>query len=244
LFKPKKSLGQNFLQDENIVKKILSTTEINNQNIIEIGPGYGILTNYIINLKPKKLIIIEKDIELYSFLKKKFKNFKITILNEDIIDFNFPNKDKYKIISNLPYNISSKFIFQTLRLTKNISEIVCMIQSELAKKYNYSEGKMNKYKFLTQYCSKYKINFRVSRNVFYPKPNINSQVVKFTLNDRKINYRKLDYFLKFFFINKRKKIKSNKYFLNKIDLKYLNYRYEDLKYNDILKIYETFKFPI
>ena len=241
---PKKSLGQNFLKDENIVKKILSTTKINNQNIIEVGPGYGVLTKSIINFNPKNLIIIEKDNDLYKYLKKKFNNLKITILNEDITNYNFSNIKKFKIISNLPYNISSKFLFKNLRLSKNISEIICMIQSELAEKYNYSNGKMNKFKFLTQYCSKYEIKFNVSPNVFYPKPKVNSKVVKFLIKNQKINYKKLDYFLKYFFINKRKKIKSNKYFINKIDHKYINYRYEDLNYKQILKIYNCFKLPI
>ena len=71
---PKKSLGQNFLIDQNIIKKIIKQTNIKDENIVEIGPGYGSLTDHILKKKPKKLIIIEKDLEIFKFLKNKFKN--------------------------------------------------------------------------------------------------------------------------------------------------------------------------
>jgi len=244
LINPKKSLGQNFIQDKNIIKKIISITKIHDQNIIEVGPGLGKLTEEIIHLKPKKLILIEKDFILYNLLKDKYKNNNITIINEDILNFNFDKLLKYKIISNLPYNISSKFILKVLKLNINIYEIVCMIQSELADKFDLSYGKMNKYKFICKYCSNYEIKFSVSPNVFYPKPKVNSKVVKFLINKQDINIEKMNYFMKYFFVNKRKKIKSNKNFINKIDKKYLNNRYEDLNYNNILEIYNGFKFSI
>jgi len=245
LFSPKKSLGQNFLNDKNIINKIVKITNIKNEKIIEIGPGTGNLTNEIINSAPKELILIEKDINLYKFLINKYLNNDIVkILNEDILNYNLENFNKYKIISNLPYNISSKFLMKTIILNKNIKEIVCMIQSELADKFNIAYGKMNKYKFACNYCCKYEIKFNVSSNVFYPKPKVKSKVVNFILKKNNIDLKKFDYFIKNFFTNKRKKIKSNKYFYNKINSKYLNYRYEDLSYSDILIIYKGFKFSI
>jgi len=245
LFIPKKSLGQNFLSDKNIIKKITKISNLKNEKLIEVGPGTGNLTDEIIIYKPKELIIIEKDINLYKFLLNKYSDHKfIKILNEDIFNFKFNNLNKYKIISNLPYNISSKFLMKTIVLNKNISQIICMIQSELADKFDILHGKMNKYKFASKYSSNYKIKFSVSPNVFYPKPKVNSKVVNFTLKNKHIDHIKFNYFIKNFFINKRKKIKSNKYFYNKINSKYLNYRYEDLDYNDILKIYKGFEFSI
>ena len=238
----KKSLGQNFLIDKNIVNKIINNIDINNNNIIEIGPGLGALTEKIIEKKPRKLIIIEKDVKLYKKLLNKFNKNNITIINDDALLYNFSNLRNFKLISNLPYNISSKFLLQIIKLNKNFSDLICMIQSELADKLDYNEGKMNKYKFITQYCGNYKILFNVSPNVFYPKPKVNSKVVKFKLIKQNIDAQKLDYFISTFFINKRKKIKSNKNIVNFIDEKIINKRYEDLKYKEILNIYKKFNF--
>ena len=237
---PKKSLGQNFLQDKNIVNKIINSIDISNNNIIEIGPGLGILTEKIIKLNPMNFFVIEKDILLYKYLIKKFNNKKILIINDDALSYDFTKLSKYKIISNLPYNISSKFLLKVIKLNNNLTELVCMIQSELAEKLDYNKGKMNKYKFITEYCGRYKILFTVSPNVFYPKPKVNSKFVKFELINKNIHVQNLDYFLNIFFINKRKKIKSNKYIKIEIDKKIANKRYEDLKYSEILNIYQRF----
>ena len=241
---PKKSLGQNFLKDKNIANKIVNSINITDNNIIEIGPGLGILTEKILNERPKELIIIEKDFKLYNKLLHKFDRNKITIINDDALIYDFSKIKNFKLISNLPYNISSKFLLKTLKLNKNLTEIVCMIQSELADKFNYKKEKMNKYKFISKYCGEYKILFNVSPNVFYPKPKVSSKIVKFILNKQSINNKKLDYFIKIFFINKRKKIKSNKNIINLLNDKIINERYEDLKYDEILNIYEKFNFTI
>ena len=240
----KKSLGQNFLIDKNTINKIVSCINISNNNIIEIGPGLGALTEEILKKKPKKLIIIEKDYELYKKLLIKFINKKITIINDDALLYDFSKLNHYKLISNLPYNISSKFLFKILKLNNNFTDLVCMIQSELADKFNYKQEKMNKYKFISQYCAKYEILFNVSPNVFYPKPKVNSKVVKFKLIDQKIQKKKLDYFIKIFFKNNRKKIKSNKNLKNLIDKKIENKRFEELKYIEILEIYKRFNFLV
>ena len=101
---------------------------------------------------------------------------------------------------------------------------------------------MNKYKFISEYCGKYKILFNVSPNVFYPKPKVNSKVIKFKLIKKNIDLQNLDYFIKTFFVNKRKKIKSNKNIKILINETIANKRYEDLKYSEILDIYERFNF--
>ena len=119
-----------------------------------------------------------------------------------------------------------------------------MIQSELADKLNYEKGKMNKYKFISEYCGRYKILFNVSPNVFYPRPKVNSKVIKYELIQKKINSQKLDFFINKLFINKRKKIKSNKNIKNVIDNLIINKRFEDLKYSEILDLYKRFNFLI
>ena len=242
MLKAKKSLGQNFLIDKNTVNKIVNSINISNNNIIEIGPGLGALTEEILKQKPKKLIIIEKDYELYKKLLIKFINKKITIINDDALTYDFSKFNNYKLISNLPYNISSKFLFKILKLNNNFTDLVCMIQRELADKLDYKSGKMNKYKFISEYCGKYKILFNVSPNVFYPKPKVYSKVVKFELIRKNINSKNLNYFVNAFFVNKRKKIKSNKELRNLIDNTIADKRYEDLKYNEILNIYKRFNF--
>ena len=239
----KKSLGQNFLIDKNIINKIVNSIDISNKNIIEIGPGLGALTEKILSKKPKKFIIIEKDIDLYKSLLKKFSKQRIEIINEDALFFDFSKLNNFNLISNLPYNISSKFVLKILKLNNNLTDVVCMIQSELADKINYKKNKMNKYKFITEYCANYHILFKVSPNVFYPKPKINSKVVKFELINQKINIKNLNFFTNIFFKNKRKKIKSNKFIKNFINKETGNKRYEDLKYNEILDIYKGFNFP-
>lgn len=244
MIKPKKSLGQNFLKDKNIINKILNSIKITNENIIEIGPGLGALTKEIIKFKPNKFIIIEKDDLLYKNLLSDFASENIKIINQDALKFNFSELSNFKIISNLPYNISSKFLLKTLKLNFNINEILCMIQSEMAEKFNYKTNKMNKYRFLSKYSSKYEILFNVSKKVFFPRPKVESKVVKFTLKNKIINYDNLDLFIKLFFINKRKKITSNIKFKRFIDEKDYNKRYEDLEYLDILKIYQRFNLSI
>ena len=119
-----------------------------------------------------------------------------------------------------------------------------MIQSELAEKFNYKTGKMNKYKFVSEYCGNYNILFNVSPNVFYPKPKVDSQVVKFELIKKNINSQNLDYFLNIFFRYRRKKIKSNKNIKILINTTIANRRYENLKYEEILDIYERFNFSL
>ena len=246
MIKPKKSLGQNFLKDKNIVNKIINLTKISNEKIIEIGPGLGALTNEIVFLNPKKLILIEKDQNLYKIMKSRFIDYKnITIINDDILNFNFKKLSNYKIISNLPYNISTKFLLKVFSMNTNFKEIICMVQKEVAIKFNYSEKKMNKYKFFCQYCGKYEIMFNVSENVFFPKPKVKSSIIKFTHQKKKIDIHKLIYFLNNFFIHKRKKIITNKILIqNKAVKDYGNLRFEELKYEDVLDIYERFNLSL
>ena len=139
---PKKSLGQNFLIDHNICNKITKLINIKNQNIIEIGPGRGMLTDKIYNQKPKKLILIEKDYNLYKILKKKYKNINnILIYNCDALNFNFEKIKDLKIISNLPYNIATKVILKLIINYKNINKMVFMIQKETSEKFKYKRKK-------------------------------------------------------------------------------------------------------
>ena len=238
---PKKSLGQNFLIDKNIIKKITNITNIKNENIVEIGPGLGNLTDFIIAKKPKKLILIEKDFILFKHLKNKYKNQKNTqIINNDALKFNFAKLKNIKIISNLPYNLSTKIIIKLLFYNKNIKNIICMIQKELAEKFDYNKRKMNKYKFIIQVCANYKMLFNVSNKVFYPKPKVNSKVVEFKLKNIQVDQSKLLKFTNEIFKNKRKSLRNKIKNSKLIDKKLLSKRVEELSFNELLKIYNFF----
>tara|TARA_B100001175_G_C19458998_1_gene615493 strand:+ start:557 stop:1282 length:726 start_codon:yes stop_codon:yes gene_type:complete len=238
---PKKSLGQNFLIDKNILKKISIQTKLENENVVEIGPGYGNLTDYIISKKPKKLILIEKDRELFKYLKKKYKDQKnVNIINKDVLEYDFTKLKKIKVISNLPYNISTKIIMKLIFYNQNIISLIFMIQKELAIKFDYQKKIMNKYKFIIKLCTNYKILFDVSNKVFYPKPKVSSKVVEFIPKKINIDQEHLLNFANIIFINKRKKIKNNIKLKNNISENLLNRRVEELSFDELLEIYKFF----
>ncbi len=235
----KKSLSQNFLVDHNISKKIVNQTRIKNKNILEIGPGYGFLTDEILKKNPKKILLIEKDYKISIFLKDKYKNNKnINIINVDILKSNLTDYKDLIVFSNLPYNVSTKIILYLYNFNKNINEMIFMIQKEVAMKFDYDLPKMNKYKFLTKIVSKYTRCFDVSANVFNPKPKVKSTVVKFILNKNKINFLKINNFSNIIFKNVRKKIYNN--IKIKSDIHLLNKRVDQLKINELLIIYNLF----
>ena len=119
MIKAKKSLSQNFLKDKNISKKITNLAKLKNNTVLEIGPGYGFMTDSILVNKPKKLYIIEKDKNLITFLKKKYSdNKKIVIIEGDILKINLNKFKDLIIISNLPYNISTKVILYLFTFNK------------------------------------------------------------------------------------------------------------------------------
>lgn len=217
----KKSLGQNFLIDKNIIKKIIDLVQINNKNIIEIGPGEGALTNEIIKKNPKSLILIEKDTELVKKLKVKYSSFKfIKIHNADILKFDLEKiilKDS-SIFGNLPYNISSQILVKILKFEKwppNFCNLVFMFQKELGEKIigKYQTKNYGRLSILSNYRLNIVKKFFVSPNCFFPKPKITSIVISFNPKDlfiyniKKIN--NLEKVTNILFSNKRKMINKN-----------------------------------
>tara|TARA_X000000950_G_scaffold108786_1_gene137144 strand:- start:2991 stop:3713 length:723 start_codon:yes stop_codon:yes gene_type:complete len=237
MIKTKKSLSQNFLKDKNISKKITNITQLKNMVVLEIGPGYGFMTDNILENKPKKLYIIEKDKSLITFLQKKYSdNKKVTIIEGDILRFNLNKFENLIIISNLPYNISTKIILYLFTYNKNILEMVFMIQKEVAEKFDYNIKKMNKYKFLTKIMSFYFRYFEVSPKVFVPQPKVKSTVVKFKFKKENIDIKKALFFSDLIFKNVRKKIYKNLN-LEKTDNNILNKRVNQLTIEELLWIY-------
>ena len=144
----KKSLGQNFLIDKNITKKIINLSKVTNQNIIEIGPGKGALTEEILKRKPKSLKLIEKDFILANKLKSKYINTRvIKIYNEDILRFNIEKiiKKDTIIFGNLPYNISSQILVKFLKFRNwppKYNNLIFMFQKELGEKIISHKGRV------------------------------------------------------------------------------------------------------
>ena len=248
MHKPKKSLGQNFLIDKNIAKKIVNITSINNQHIIEIGPGTGFLTDEIIKKKPKKLYLIEKDKYLYQNLKKKYYDYKnIEIINDDALNFNLQYiKEKKKIISNLPYNISIKLIMNWLKIECKLQKMVLMIQKEVADKMNYvNKIKKNRLNLFIEVASRYNIEFDVSNNVFFPKPKIKSSLITIIpKNNLKIDLNKFEFFTREIFQYKRKKLstvlKLKKRKISLSNTSIYEKRAEDLTLSELMSVFNQY----
>ena len=218
LTKPKKSLGQNFLIDQNILQKIVNTVSINsNSEILEIGPGTGNLTNYLIKKNPKKIFVIEKDSELSFFLHEKFKD-KINIINEDVLKISedLISKQKLIVFGNLPYNISTKILSKWIISTNKsfwFSKLILMFQKEVADRI-ISEINTSDYGRLS-ILSNWKLDIKkimnISPNSFFPKPKIESSLLIFSPKNKfyKITSPKnLEMITRVFFNQRRKMIKK------------------------------------
>ena len=239
MLRAKKSLSQNFLKDKNICKKIVKLTTIKNKTIMEIGPGYGFMTDVILENNPKNIILIEKDKELIKYLNNKYKNNKkVSIIYKDILKFNPKSLKNLTIISNLPYNISTRIILYLFKFNKNISEMIFMIQKEVSLKFDYNLSRMNKYKFLTNLITTYLRCFDVSPTVFTPKPKVYSTVVKFKFNKKNFDLHKAYNFSNLIFKNVRKKINNN--ITLKSDNILLKKRINQLTIDELLIIYNLF----
>ena len=178
--KPKKALGQHFLNDENIAERIvesLTTCE----KILEIGPGTGILTNFLIK-KKIDLKLVEIDNESVDFLIQKLDISKDIIYNQDFLKMNLTklfNKNNFSVIGNFPYNISSQIVFKIVENRKYIPEMCGMFQYEVAERICQKEGskKYGIISVITQAYYNAKLLFEVSNDLFTPPPKVNSAVI-------------------------------------------------------------------
>ena len=221
---PKKFLGQHFLTDDNISKKITESIDFNKYDkVIEVGPGKGALTKYLLDIK-NKLTIIEIDKESIQFLQNEFKEDKIEIIEEDFLKFDipshYPSIKNILIIGNFPYNISSQILVKAIENLESVSSLVGMFQKEVAERI-VSRNNCKQFGILsvkTQLFYNVKILFDVSPNVFFPKPKVNSAVISLTRKNN-INYNcdlnLLDKIIKLSFQQRRKKIKNS---LKRLDI--------------------------
>ena len=217
MIKAKKSLGQNFLIDHKILQIIVNTIDIENKTVLEIGPGTGNLTNYIIKKKPKKFLVIEKDNKLAEDLRNKYSN-NLEIINDDVLKINECNlfEEKVIVFGNLPYNISTEILSKWIvNLGNNFwfEALVLMFQKEVADRIiaNINNSNYGRLSVL----SNWKLNISkisdIKPNSFKPKPTIDSSLLFFTpkKNFYKIkNPKNLEKITRIFFSNRRKMIKK------------------------------------
>jgi len=177
---PKKSLGQHFLNDISIAKKIVESLSPCH-NILEIGPGTGILTQFLIK-KNNNLKLVEIDNESVSYLISELKIDKNIIYNQDFLNLNLSKlfeNNNFSIIGNFPYNISSQIVFKIIENRKLIAEMCGMFQYEVAERICENEGskKYGIISVITQAFYETKLLFEVSNNFFSPPPKVNSAVI-------------------------------------------------------------------
>ena len=254
--KAKKSLGQNFLIDKNILKKIVDIGNINsNDKVLEIGPGTGNLTEYIVKANPKTIIVVEKDFNLTKLLKNKFKK-KVKIINDDILKLseNFYN-EKFIIYGNLPYNISTQILaFWCLSKKIKFKKLILMFQKEVADRIVAKVNTKNysRITILSNWKFYIKKLFDINPECFSPRPKIKSSLLEFTpkKNIVDIKYPKnIEKITNIFFSQRRKMVKKNfmKLFKNFNEVsKLLNIRLTDRpqnipieKFLEIIKIFEN-----
>lgn len=186
--KPKKYLGQHFLIDKEIAKKIVMSLS-NPKNVLEIGPGTGILTEFLIN-KNINLKLVEIDSESVDFLIQELSVNEKIIFKQDFLKLNLKglfNQNSFSVIGNFPYNISSQILFKIIENREIISEMIGMFQLEVAERICENEGskKYGIISVLTQAFYHTEFLFSVSSNLFNPPPKVNSAVIKLIIKRNK-----------------------------------------------------------
>ena len=257
--KPKKSLGQNFINDTNLLSKIVDDGKISTKDtILEIGPGTGSLTNEILKKKPKKLIVVEKDNNLSEFLFNRFGD-QIKILNKDILtcykDFNYD--EPIKVFGNLPYNVSTKILTSFIKienLNKKFNKFIFVFQKEVADRIIAEENTRNygRLSILTSWKLNREKILDINPKFFFPKPKVWSSLISLTPKikiEHLKNVKYLEHITNIFFNQRRKMIRKpmRQLFTNyekvakNLNLD-LNLRPQNIpikKYIEICKIYEN-----
>lgn len=249
MVKPKKHLGQHFLKDQNIAKNIVDALSPDNDHrpILEIGPGTGVLTRYLIDKYPSTLVLIDIDRESIAYLRTHYPSLSNKIIEGDFLRKNLSATmgSEYSIIGNFPYNISSQIFFKILEEKDAVMEVVCMLQKEVAKRLVSPPGNKD-YGILSVLLQAYydrQYLFSVDPSVFDPPPKVQSGVIKLKRNGVKqlgcdeVLFKKV---VKQGFQNRRKTLRNALKPLNLTDqtkaLPILDRRAETLSVNDFVEL--------
>jgi 16S rRNA (adenine1518-N6/adenine1519-N6)-dimethyltransferase len=258
LIKAKKSLGQNFLIDQNIIDKIINTVEIKDKSILEIGPGTGNLTKNILKKKPKKLIVVEKDDNLAEILIKNF-NSNVEIIKNDILKLDESNLDEsiLTVFGNLPYNISTEILCKWILNIKNknfwFDNLVLMFQKEVADRIiaKFNTKNYGRLSILSNWKLEIEKICDVQPSSFFPRPKIDSSVL---LLKPKLDFfpltnpKNLEKLTRIFFMHRRKMLKKSYNLLfngnldiaNKLNID-LSLRPQNLNFETYYKLSEEYE---
>ena len=257
MIKAKKSLGQNFLVDRNILEKIVSVTQITDKTILEVGPGTGNLTSFILKKKPRKIFVVEKDEDLANHLEETFKN-QLTIINDDILKINESSlfESKVTVFGNLPYNISTEILSKWITNPTEdfwFNNLILMFQKEVADRI-IAKFDTSNYGRLS-IISNWKLNIEkicdIKPECFSPRPKIDSSLLFFSPKKDffKIkNPKNLEKVTRVFFNHRRKMIKKpfnqlfngNQKVLDELNIN-LNLRPQNLDFNTYYKLTEAYE---
>jgi 16S rRNA (adenine1518-N6/adenine1519-N6)-dimethyltransferase len=190
MVRPKKSLGQHFLKDQNIAESIVDSLELKpgENTVLEIGPGTGVLTRFLLKKENVSLFVSEIDRDSIAYLKEHFPELKNKIIEGDFLEMDLAvhfEKD-LEIIGNLPYNISSQIFFQVLENRNRVNQVVCMLQKEVADRIASKHGNKT-YGILSVLLQAYyniEYLFKVPPSVFFPPPKVMSAVIRLKRNER------------------------------------------------------------
>ena len=234
--RPSKKLGQNFLVSKFVLDKIIAAADLKSSDVVlEIGPGFGALT-FELAKRAQKVIAVEKDKRLAEFLRKGLKEYRnkgLKIINDDILELDdiftrdpsAPNgpkgrsgqaKKSYKIVSNLPYQITSPVLWKFLKEEKNKPELmILMVQKEVAERIVAKPGQMSVLSVMCQFYVECDLVGIVSRDNFYPKPDVDSAIIKLRIKNHpehsglRVKEKEFFKFVKIGFSAKRKMLKNN-----------------------------------
>src|SRR5210317_968033 len=252
MIRAKKSLGQNFLIDKNIIDKITSTVSIEGNEVLEVGPGTGNLTKEILKNNPSKMYLVEKDTFLVESLKEIIGE-KVKIFNKDILKFNEYSISKNKIIvfGNLPYNISTEILSRWVTNLKNdywFSDLILMFQKEVADRIiaQYNTSTYGRLSILANWRLNINKICDILPESFSPRPKIQSTLIHFTPKEKFIEMKdplNLEKITKIFFSHRRKMLKKpfnqifngNNDLLEKLNLD-LNLRPQNLDFDTYYKL--------
>lgn len=214
-FKPKKNLGQNFLKNSEIAKKITLSANIDKDDVIlEIGPGTGILTDELVKMGAQ-VFAIEKDYNLITNLQKLYKNAKnIKIVHQDALWFDISTFKNYKVVANIPYNITSPVIRKFIEADIKPELMVIMVQKEVAERITAKPGSSERglLTLIVEFYADAEILFEVSRKEFYPVPKVDSAVIKLKVKSEKLKEVEPQFFFKIIkagFSSKRRQIHNS-----------------------------------